>query len=172
MSEYQVVNVEAVAVASEAMEQLPTGAFLTVKHKKRLNTMTIGWGTLGIIWAKPVFIAAVRNTRYTYSLIERESEFTVSLPALGTRRQELAFCGTNSGKDVDKFAKTGLTLRDAQQTVTPVINIPGLHFECKTLLRAPIAPELLDSSLADVYPDKDFHTFYFGEIVAAYRLEN
>ncbi|MBT4820836.1 MAG: flavin reductase family protein [Lentisphaerae bacterium] len=160
------------AVADETMKQLPKGAFLTVKHKKRLNTMTIGWGTIGIVWAKPVFVAAVRNTRYTYDLIQREAEFTVSLPNFGTCRQELGFCGTNSGKDVDKFAKTGLKAHDALKTTTPVIDIPGLHFECKTLLRAPIAPELLDSSLADVYPDADYHTFYFGDIVAAYRLES
>lgn len=170
MSEYQAVKVEAIAVASEAMEQLPSGAFLTVQHKKRLNTMTIGWGTIGIIWAKPVFVAAVRKTRYTYDLIEREAEFTVSLPALGTYRKELAFCGSNSGKNVDKFAQTGLKPRDAQQTETPILDIAGLHFECRTLLRAPIAPELLDSCLADVYPASDYHTFYFGDIVAAYRL--
>ena len=34
------------------------------------NVMAIGWGTLGIIWRRPIFMVLVRPSRYTYKLIE------------------------------------------------------------------------------------------------------
>ena len=53
----------------QVMEQLSgEGIFLTVKNNKKANTMTIGWGFIGIMWNKPVFIAAVRYSRHTYEI--------------------------------------------------------------------------------------------------------
>jgi len=46
------------------------------------NAMTIGWGTIGIIWAKPIFVVLVRPSRYTYDLIEITNDFTVNVPHL------------------------------------------------------------------------------------------
>ncbi len=47
--------------SKEALEQLKKGAFLTVKNDNRVNTMTIGWGNIGIIWNKPIFMVLVRH---------------------------------------------------------------------------------------------------------------
>ncbi len=33
-----------------ALEQIPKGAFLTVKTQSKINTMTIGWATSGVMW--------------------------------------------------------------------------------------------------------------------------
>lgn len=164
------IAVDPMTVAGEALELLPKGGFLTVKHKNRLNTMTIGWGSLGVIWSRPIFMAAVRKSRYTYNLIERAGEFTVSLPPVVVARKELGYCGTRSGRDVDKFAESGLGTIGGQKVATPVVDLPGLHFECKTLLRSPMDADMMDPSLLDSYPGGDLHTFYFGEILAAYRV--
>ena len=40
--------------------------------KGNANLMTIGWGTQGIAWGKPVWAVMVRPSRYTYECIERE----------------------------------------------------------------------------------------------------
>ena len=73
------------------------------------NVMTIGWGAIGAIWGRPVFIVLVRPSRYTYSRLEEVGEFTVNVPP-----PELAaaasLCGTVSGRDCDKFKEAGLTL--------------------------------------------------------------
>ena len=164
------VPVQPTGVIDEVMEHLPRGAFLTVKYGHRLNTMTIGWGTVGILWSRPVFMVAVRDSRYTFRLIEAARDYTVSVPLSDDFRRELAFCGTRSGKDVDKFKECGLEVRDATKVETPVLDIPGLHFECRTLLRTPMSPDLMDPSLLEMYPAKDYHTFYAGDILAAYRV--
>ena len=59
------------------MERIKKGAFLTVLADGKVNTMTIGWATLGFIWQRPVLMIAVRDSRHTFSLLEKIDNFTV-----------------------------------------------------------------------------------------------
>lgn len=153
----------------EVTDILPKGAFLTVKSGNELNTMTIGWGTIGYIWGKPFFVVAVRDSRYTFNLIENSKEFTVSIPFDGKLKDELNFCGTKSGKDYDKFKECNLNLISGQKVETPVIEGCRLHYECKIKFKQPMNRDLLDNEF-DVkwYPKRDYHTLYYGEIVSTY----
>ena len=47
--------------ASEILNALPGGILLTAAANGRTNTMTIGWGTLGMEWGIPIFTAFVRT---------------------------------------------------------------------------------------------------------------
>ena len=40
---------------------------VTLGADGKANVMTIGWGTMGSIWSRPVFIVLVRPSRHTYS---------------------------------------------------------------------------------------------------------
>ena len=53
-------------------------ALLTAGDKNKYNTMTISWGTLGILWNKEVVTVFVRKSRYTHEFIENNEYFTVS----------------------------------------------------------------------------------------------
>lgn len=156
------------AVAGALVKQIRNGAFLTVKAGDELNTMTIGWGLVGFIWQRKVFMAAVRDSRHTFTLMEKAVDFTVSVPSLDMK-DALMFCGTKSGRDVDKLQACGLVPAAAQQTVSPVLQVPGIHLECVIRFKAPMDPKYLDSALADLYPARDYHTLYFGEIAACYE---
>lgn len=159
----------------EAVRQLPAGVFLVTGREA--NPMTIGWAQWGVIWGKPILMVMVRHSRYSHGLIETGS-FTVSVPALGTMKEALAFCGSKSGRDIDKKAALHL------QTVPSRINgVPGIagcacHFECRTLLKTEASLSELEPALRSRFygsnqatPDGDPHTLYFGEILAAYREE-
>lgn len=80
--------------------------------------MTIGWGNVGIVWGKPIFMVAVRYSRYTYDLIEKAKDFTVSIPLKNNLKKELTYCGTYSGKDVDKFKECNLKLKKGRKVVS------------------------------------------------------
>lgn len=148
------------------------GIFLTVKGDVP-NTMTIGWATIGHIWNKPVFMTLVRPQRHTYELLKKAGEFTVSVPTKNNLRKELAFAGTQSGRDVDKFSGHGLTAVPSQSIDTPVIQECGIHFECKTLLMQDMtADKMCDYVLNRWYPDHDLHTMFFGEIVNCYSTDD
>ncbi|MBN2851217.1 MAG: flavin reductase family protein [Clostridia bacterium] len=159
-------------LSGEAMEQLSkNGAFLTTKHGENLNTMTISWASLGTIWNKPVMIVAVRYSRHTYKLIDQSNQFTVSVPALGEKKKELAFCGSKSGRDYNKFNECGLVLKDSQKISTPVIEGCQIHFECKTVYKQAMEPGLVDEGIKKTFYDSNdnYHVIYYGEIVACYK---
>jgi flavin reductase (DIM6/NTAB) family NADH-FMN oxidoreductase RutF len=162
-------DVDFMATYEGVMKQIKEGAFLTVKAGEALNTMTIGWATLGFAWKKPMMMVMVRDSRHTFSLIEKAADFTVSVPAAGMKK-EIAFCGTKSGRDVDKFKECKLKTAPSRQVVSPIIQIPGIHFECRIVYKNAIDPSRLTREFDPIYPEKDYHTLYFGEIQACYEV--
>ena len=97
-------------VSEKVIEQLPKGALLTVKSKDKLNTMTIGWATLGRVWNKPIMTVLVRFSRFTHDIISDSDSFTVSFSFDGSLKQAIGVCGEKSGRDMDKLKELGLTL--------------------------------------------------------------
>ncbi len=153
----------------EVTDILPGGVFLTVKSGEELNTMTIGWGTIGFIWGKPIFMVAVRDSRHTYELIENSEEFTVSIPFNGAMKEELKYCGSHSGRDCNKFEDCDLTTVKGQMVSTPVIKGCKLFYECRIKFRQVMdAKNLVEEIDLKWYPEKDYHTLYFGEILSCY----
>lgn len=79
----------------------------------RINTMTVSWGGSGILWGREVCFVFVRPERYTFEFCQTGD--TMSLSFFGEeRRDTLSFCGTKSGRDVDKFEHCNLkyTVKD------------------------------------------------------------
>lgn len=145
---------------------------VTASADGKPNVMTIGWGTIGSIWGRPVFIVLVRPSRHTYSRLEEVSEFTVNVPP-----KELAaaaaHCGTVSGRDNDKFREMRLTTLPSRRVRPPIIAECVLHYECRVLHRNDLDPSALVQAVRDeYYPKGDFHRVYFGEIVASYSDED
>ena len=164
-------NMNYMSIAEDAMSKIKKGAFLTVKASEAFNTMTIGWATFGVIWQKPIMMVAVRPTRHTFGIMEKAQDFTVTVPA-GDMSKAIAFCGSKSGRDVDKFKMCNLETAESQNVASPIIKVPGIHYECKIVLKTAMNPAHLDENVdKSLYPQKDYHTLYFGEVVACYETE-
>ena len=160
---------EAAGLAADALSR--GKVFLSVPGETP-NVMTIGWGSVGWIWKKPVFMVVVRPQRHTYELLQRAGEFTVSIPTKADLSAQLAYAGTASGRDENKFSGHGLTAAPAQKVRAPIVSECGLYFECKTLLTQDMTEDRMAREIADrCYPQKDFHTMFFGEIVACYTTD-
>lgn len=159
-------------LSKDYLTQLVKGAFLTVKNGKTLNTMTIGWGTIGYIWNKPVLMVPVRLQRYTYNLIDKSDSFTVSVPVEKDLKAALKFCGTESGRDVNKFEALGLTAKPAKSVGTPIIGECNLHVECRIIYKQLMEPGTLADDIHEKsYPQHDFHVMVYGEILDAYYTD-
>lgn len=138
----------------------------------KANVMTIGWGTIGSIWARPVFIVLVRPSRYTYERLEQVGDFTVNVPPRELA-EAVGYCGAVSGRDHDKFQKAHLTPVPSRQVRPPIIKECVVHYECRTLHRNDVVPGALAQAVREeAYARDDFHRLYFGEIVAAYADED
>jgi flavin reductase (DIM6/NTAB) family NADH-FMN oxidoreductase RutF len=159
----------------QAAEQLPRGVFLTAGGDV-WNPMTIGWAQFGVIWGKPVVTVLVRKSRFSYGLMEKTNVFTVSVPRSGELKAELAFCGSKSGRDVDKEKESGLTRLSARYGGADGVAECGAFFECRIVQKLFGDLGELDPALrAKFYganqalADGDPHEVYFGEVLAAYR---
>jgi flavin reductase (DIM6/NTAB) family NADH-FMN oxidoreductase RutF len=80
---------------------------ITAGTLHEFNTMTASWGGMGVLWNKNVCWCVIRPHRYTYRFTEDADRFTLSFFE-EEHRGILKFCGTRSGRDVDKLAATGL----------------------------------------------------------------
>jgi len=130
------------------------------------NVMTIGWGSLGSIWGVPIWTVLVRPSRYTYTCIEHTGCFSVNVPR-GDMYDEVALCGSKSGRDVDKFAAAGLTCEKGSAVLAPVIAECPIVYECQVVHSNDVLPaKLADEILSGAYIDADYHRVYFGKILS------
>lgn len=171
-------TVDAFDYAGHICKAMKKGILLTSKAGDKVNTMTIGWGKIGIEWNKPVFIAYVRESRYTKEMLEKNGEFTVNIPIGEIDSRILSHCGRTSGRDTDKIKDLNLTLVDSD-----VISVPGilelpLTLECKVIYRQKQDLSALNQAVIErFYPQldesgfRDSHIAYYGEIVGACLLE-
>ena len=171
-------NVNAFDYAGTICKALSKGVLLTTRSGSRVNTMTIGWGKIGIEWGKPVFIVYVRDSRYTKQLLEESGEFTVNVPLRDGNRDILGYCGTKSGRDTDKIRDKNLVLVDSEVVSAPGIAQFPLTLECRVIYRQEQDIRQMPQSVVDrFYPPfgekqtPDMHTAFYGEIVNAYLIE-
>ena len=163
--------------AGHIMQDIGKGILLTTKADGKVNTMTIGWGFIGVQWAKPVFVALVRESRYTKELLDKNGEFTVNVPLGEIDKNILAVCGTKSGRDMDKIRELGLTLEEGQTVSVPAIRELPLTLECKVIYQQDQDPAAIDPEVDARFYTKgtrnegDYHTAYYGEITAAYIVK-
>lgn len=168
--------------AGDICKAMPKGILLTTKNGDKVNSMTIGWGTIGIDWSRPIFIAYVRESRYTKQMLEENAEFTVNIPVGRVDPKILGVCGTKSGRDMDKVAELGLTLEEGDTVSVPGIWELPLTLECKVLYKQQQdLTAIPEDILARYYPieseemhpgyDRDYHIAYYAQILKAYIIE-
>jgi len=130
------------------------------------NTMTVGWGSFGVMWNLPFAQVGGRPTRHTFSFTGRYDTFT--LCAFGEEhRPALQLLGTRSGRDGDKITPAGLTPVAATQVAAPAFEQAELVVECRKIYWDDLDSEhFLDPNIESNYPKQDYHRVYFGEILA------
>jgi flavin reductase (DIM6/NTAB) family NADH-FMN oxidoreductase RutF len=149
------------------------GLLLVTSDKNgKPNVMTIGWGSIGSVWGKDVFIVLVRPSRYSFTLLEQVPQFTVNVPTPGLA-SEVVFCGSVSGRDCDKFAQANLTPIPAQEISVPVIEQCPVNYQCNVIHKTDMVKSAVpDDIKKQFYPSDDYHQIYFGQILACYADED
>ena len=159
--------------AGAILRALRPGILVTTKAGDKINSMTIGWGTIGIVWGKPVFIAYIRDCRYTCEMLQQNPEFTVNIPVGKFSKKALGLLGSESGRDMDKIAAAGLTPVEPE-----VISVPGLKefpmtLECKVIYDQRQDDRILPEDIRNMFYriQQNEHICFYGEIVASYVIE-
>jgi flavin reductase (DIM6/NTAB) family NADH-FMN oxidoreductase RutF len=137
---------------------------VTAGTLKSFNTMTASWGAMGELWNKKICISFVRPVRHTYTFMEKAEYYTLSFFD-EERRDVLKFCGSQSGRDVDKIARTGITPVESERGAV-YFEEARLVLECRKIYINDLDPDnFLDPKIHNEYPQKDYHRMYIGEVV-------
>jgi flavin reductase (DIM6/NTAB) family NADH-FMN oxidoreductase RutF len=114
------------------------------------NIIAIAW-LIPVSVQPPLLGMSIHPTRHSYGLIRATGEFVINVAPYEIAQQVL-FCGRRSGRDVDKFAVTGLTAGQARLVRPPIIEECIAHLECRVVQ---------DVKTGD-------HRFVVAEVLAAY----
>lgn len=120
-----------------------------IDQNDRPNIITLGM-YMTISSRPPLICIGVAPERYSHDLIAKPREFVVNAPSMDLE-EEMRFCGVKSGRDVDKFAETGLTASPAKKVRPPIIEECFGHLECRVVQ-------------SHVCGD---HTLFVGEVLSA-----
>jgi len=132
----------------------------------RYNAMTVGWGGFGRMWSRPMVMVVVRPQRHTRGFIDEFPDFTLChFPA--SHKKALAYCGSHSGKEVDKIRECGLTPIACSEARAPGFAEADLIVECRKMYSDDFRPErFLADFIQGNYASGDYHRMYLGEILA------
>jgi flavin reductase (DIM6/NTAB) family NADH-FMN oxidoreductase RutF len=120
----------------------------------RPNLATLAW--TGLCCSEPPCIQiSIRKSRHTHAAILARKEFTVNIPSASLAK-EVDFCGITSGRDVDKFERTGLTPMRSEFVDAPLVDEFPLCLECR--LRQTV--------------ELGSHDMFIGEIIASWFRED
>ena len=102
---------------------------VTCGPREKPNIITLAW--VGTICSNPPMLSiSIRPSRYSNELVKQEGEFAVNLPPVDLVR-DTDYCGSVSGRKVDKFATTGLTPVPAKAIGTVIIGECPVNIECR-----------------------------------------
>ena len=123
---------------------------ISVGTGEEANLITLAY--VGKVCLNPPIIAiSIQPKRYSYQLIEKHGEFVINYPTIEQLR-EMDYCGTRSGRDVNKWNELNLTKEEASIVKVPMIKEFPWNMECKVIKKIELGS----------------HVCYFGEVVAVH----
>ncbi|MBM4153185.1 MAG: flavin reductase family protein [Kiritimatiellaceae bacterium] len=95
------------------------------------NLITIAWA--GTVCTNPPMVSiSIKPERHSYDIIRSTGEFVVNLPTV-KQVKATDWCGVVSGRDHDKFEKTGLTPAPSLQVRCPIVAECPVNMECRVV---------------------------------------
>lgn len=129
-------------------------AVISVGIGDEANLITLAY--VGKVCLNPPIIAiSIQPKRHSYKLIEKHGEFGINYPTIDQLR-DMDYCGTRSGRDVNKWEELNLTKEKASIIQVPLIEEFPWQMECKVIQRTELGS----------------HVCYFGEVLAVHSDEN
>lgn len=140
---------EKVSVETSLMLAPVPVVLVACRHEKLGdNLLTIAW--CGVDCSDPPVIhVSIRPSRFSHRMIKESGCFTVNFPTRDILEQ-VDLCGVVSGKDGDKFERSGLTPIDASVVSAPIVAECPVNVEC---------------TVRDIIP-LGLHDMFLGEVVA------
>lgn len=128
----------------------PAALITTISKDGKPNIITVAW-VIPTSIKPPLLAISIGKTRYSHKLLVETGEFVANIPTKEIL-DKVEYCGSTSGRNVNKFEKVRLTPTPAKKVKPPIIGECVGHIECKVVSKF---------STGD-------HTLFIGEVLAAY----
>ena len=113
---------------SEGMYPSPA-VMVSCSNGNEDNIITLAW--VGTVCSNPPLISiSIRPSRYSHELISASKEFVINIPN-DKMIKVCDFCGTNSGRNIDKFKELGLTKGKGSIVNAPLVKECPINIECR-----------------------------------------
>jgi len=102
---------------------------LTTARKGHYNIMTVSWHMM-VEFEPPLIACVVSNRNHSFAALRATKECVIAIPAveLAPKVVEVGNC---SGRNVDKFERSGLTPAPAELVAPPLVAECFANLECK-----------------------------------------
>jgi len=104
----------------------------------------------------PSVMVGIKPGNYSYKLITEKREFGINIPTKG-QLDKIQICGAFSGKDEDKYQRSGLTPRKGNKIDSCIIEECPVSLECQVVHQIGY---------------EGSHSWFIGEIKAVHIDEN
>lgn len=138
---------------------LPAVMVSCKRQGEKPNIITVAW--TGTVCSSPAMVSiSVRKERYSYEIIKETGEFVINLATKDLVRA-LDYCGVRSGRDVDKYKETGLTVLASKEIAAPGIMESPVNLECRVTEVKPLGShdlflaEVVSVTIEDRYMNDD-----------------
>jgi flavin reductase (DIM6/NTAB) family NADH-FMN oxidoreductase RutF len=127
---------------------------VSVGNWDQSNLITLAW-VARVVSKPPIMSVSIRPSRYSHSLIQKQEEYVINIPNKA-QVEMVDFCGTHTGKKVDKWKALNLTKQKASKVKVPLIKEFPMNIECKVIKKIKLGT----------------HIIYMGEVQAVHIEEN
>jgi flavin reductase (DIM6/NTAB) family NADH-FMN oxidoreductase RutF len=104
---------------------------LSTAQRGRANVMTLSWHTM-MEFEPPLVGCIVSDRDFSFGALRRTRQCVLNIPSVELAKQVVG-CGNTSGRDLDKFARFGLTPLAASQVEAPLIAQCHANLECRVV---------------------------------------
>jgi flavin reductase (DIM6/NTAB) family NADH-FMN oxidoreductase RutF len=104
---------------------------LTTAHKGRANVMTMSWHMM-VNFEPPLIACVVSDANHSFAALRATGDCVIAIPVRRLAAKVVAI-GNCSGRDLDKFAKVGLTPQPAERVAAPLISECFVNLECRVV---------------------------------------
>lgn len=149
------------------------GCIVTSGKGAEAGGMTANWGLVGVMWGKEVIEVPIRLSRKTHELVNGCGVFCVNVPKdPAAYRSTLAFFGSKSGRDMNKFDACDIKPIPCKEIST--VCLPDCYvFECRVEAQSLLSSvNMRGKSAAKWYEGANggnFHDMFIGEVVCVYE---
>lgn len=119
------------------------------------NIISIAW--TGVVNSEPPLVyISIRPTRKSYEIIKETGEFVINIPNENLVWQ-VDFCGTKSGKNIDKFKEAKLQKEKGKLVKAPLIKECPINLECKVKeIKSLGSHDMFIAEIINVNADEEF----------------